>query len=444
MTLSSVAAPAMAPRPSLTGLSARLDRAPRPVLALFAGLMAFGTYFAMYAFRKPFAVAQFSGLTLLGIDYKVVLVIAQVVGYAAAKLIGVRVIAEWPAHRRIAGIALQVALAEVALVLFGLVPPPWNVAALFLDGLALGMVWGMVFAFVEGRRQSDMIGAILCASFILASGVVKAVGAWLLFHGYASQWWMPAATGLAFTPLLVLCLAGLAAVPPPDARDIAERVERRPMDRAARSAMLGRFGPGLAALVLTYVMLTALRDFRDNFAAEVWTELGLGGQSDLFALTEIPVGLMVLSVLALVTLIRDNRAALNANLALIGLGLAVAGLASAAFATQMIGPIAWSIALGTGLYLAYTPFNGMVFDRLVAAGGEAATAGFLIYVADAGGYLGSIGLLLVRSFAGLHLHWVRFLEDASGVTAVVGLALTGYAAFDLSARLRRTAGNRRP
>jgi hypothetical protein len=410
---------------------------PRPFFAAYAGLMAFGTYFAMYAFRKPFAVAQFSGLTAFGIDYKVALVIAQVIGYAAAKLIGVRVIAEWPPRRRILGIAGQVALAEIALVLFALIPAPWNVGCLLLDGLALGMVWGMVFGFVEGRRQSDVIGAMLCASFILASGTVKAAGAFLLFNHYANEWWMPALTGLMFAPLLVVCLAGLSVLPPPDPTDVAERVERVPMGRAARAAMLRRFGPSLAAMVAIYVMLTALRDFRDNFAAEVWTELGFGGQADVFALTEIPVSVIVLGLLAAVTLVRDNRAALQANLALVGAGLALAGLSSAAFSFHALGPIAWMITLGTGLYLAYTPFNGMLFDRMIAAGGEAGTCGFLIYVADAGGYLGSVALLLARTFVGFHIDWAQFLVRTSGVTALAGLALLAFALADLRRRLAR-------
>jgi len=130
------------------GIGNWLARAPEWLFALYAGIMAFGTYFAMYAYRKPFAVADFAGVAPFGVSYKIALVIAQVVGYALAKGIGVRVIAELPPQRRIAGIALQVALAEGSLVLFGLLPPPWNIAAMFLDGLALGMVWGMVFGFV--------------------------------------------------------------------------------------------------------------------------------------------------------------------------------------------------------------------------------------------------------------------------------------------------------
>ncbi|MBU6269373.1 MAG: hypothetical protein KGN34_17640 [Sphingomonadales bacterium] len=397
--------------------------------------MTFGTYFAMYAFRKPFAVASFHQMAFGVLPYKVALVIAQVVGYALAKMIGVKVVAELPARLRIVGILAQIAVAELALVLFALIPAPWNVACLFLNGLALGMVWGMVFGFVEGRRQSDLIGAMLCASLILSSGIVKSVGEWVLLDGIASPMWMPAVTGLIFVPLLALCLLGLAIMPPPSAADIAARVLRRPMDGPARKRLLREFAPGLAALVLIYVMLTALRDFRDNFAAEIWTEVGLGGNSGIFAWTEIPICFLVPAVLATQTLIRDNRTGLVANLALVGAGLLLAGLGSLAYSLHLLGPVAWMIAIGGGLYLAYTPFNGMLFDRLVAATGEVATAGFLIYVADASGYVGSVALVLLRSFDGVKLDWADFLVDVSLLTSVLGLVLLAYATVYFRGRL---------
>lgn len=422
-----IALPAAGTTPRAVGVRGWLERAPAPVFALYAGLMAFGTYFGMYAFRKPFAVAGFVGVTpAFGVDYKIALVIAQVVGYALAKMIGVKVIAELPASRRIVGILIQIGVAELALVGFALVPPPWNITFLFLDGLALGMVWGMVFGFVEGRRQSELIGAMLCASFILSSGVVKAVGAAVMLHG-VSQFWMPALTGLIFTPLLALCLAGLSVLPPPDAGDVAARVQRAPMDAAARRRLLWRIGPGLVALIAIYVMLTALRDFRDNFAADIWVEQGLGGNADIFAWTELPVGVVVLAALASLALVRDNGRALAANFILVGLGLAITGLASLAFSAHLLGPIGWMVALGGGLYLAYTPFNGLLFDRLVAVTGQVGNAGFLIYIADASGYVGSVALLVVKNFGGLHLAWTHFLIDAGLGTCVIGLALLALA-----------------
>lgn len=421
----------------LAGLRGRLAGLPGPLFGVFAGLMAFGTYSAMYAFRKPFAVASFADVAPVLVEYKIALVIAQLIGYATAKVIGIKVISELPASMRVLGIVAQVMAAEIALVAFALVPPPWNVAFLFLNGLALGMIWGMVFGFVEGRRQSDLIGAILCASFVLASGVVKSVGAWTMQHWHISQFWMPSVTGLLFVPLLLVCVTGLAALPPPNALDIAQRVERVPMDMTARRAFFGQFAPGLVALIAVYVLLTALRDLRDNFAAEIWAEVGLADKADIFALTELPISVVVLGALAALTVFRDNRVALVANFALVGFGLVLAGLGSLAFSAQVIGPVPWMIALGAGLYLAYTPFNGMLFDRLVGASGRLGTAGFLIYVADSSGYAGSVALVLLRNMVGLKLNWVRFLIDASLMMSVVGIVLMGWAGAYFTRKLAK-------
>ena len=101
---------------------------------------------------------------------KTVLVTAQVLGYTAAKFIGIRVIAEMPPQRRAAGILVLIGMAEVALVLFGMAPPPLHVACLFLNGLSLGMVFGLVIGFLEGRRNTEPLAAGLCTSFILADG----------------------------------------------------------------------------------------------------------------------------------------------------------------------------------------------------------------------------------------------------------------------------------
>ena len=55
---------------------------------------AFGTYFCMYAFRKPFTAAEFAGYEWGGLGYKTLLVTAQVLGYTLSKFIGIKVIAE--------------------------------------------------------------------------------------------------------------------------------------------------------------------------------------------------------------------------------------------------------------------------------------------------------------------------------------------------------------
>ena len=422
-----------------TSLTERLRgwiaRAPPPVFALYGGSMAFGAYFAMYAFRKPFTVASYETAAPLLVDYKIALVIVQVFGYALSKIAGIKFISEMAPQRRAAAILLLISAAELALVLFGLIPAPWNIISLFFNGLALGMIWGLVFGFLEGRRLSELLGAMLCASFIVSSGVVKSVGKSLMLAGWANEYWMPALTGLVFSPLLLICVFGLAALPPPSREDERLRVARVPMDHAARRSMFAAFAPGLVALIVIYVGLTALRDFRDNFAVEIWNGLGFKNDAEIFTLSELPVAVIVLVMLSVLMFIRDNRRAFMANLALVGIGLVIVGMSSLAFEMRAIGPVSWMIALGAGTYLSYTPFNALLFDRFIAAGGRTGTAGFLIYVADACGYVSSVALLIFRNFLDVQLSWIGFLERTSSLVMVAGLILLAGAILYFRRRL---------
>lgn len=407
-----------------------LARASPVAFVLFAGLAGFCAYFSMYAFRKPFTAATFEGVAGwdFTLDYKIALVLAQVAGYALSKLVGVKVISETRPERRAGAIVLLIGVSWIALVLFAVMPAPWNVAALFLNGLPLGLIWGLVFGFMEGRRTSEVLGAILCASFILSSGVVKSVGKALMDGFDVSPFWMPAATGVVFMPLLAISVLALAALPPPSAADEAERVARRPMMAKERAAFLAAHWPALVLLVAAYVLLTAFRDLRDNFAAEIWSALGYGDAATVFTASEGPVAVLSLVAMGVLIAVKDNGRALLLMHGVILAGFAVLGLSTLAFQHQMLSPIAWMITGGAGLYLAYTPFNAMLFDRMIAYSGTVGTAGFLIYVADASGYLGSVALMLIRNFAAVDLPWLPFFVSAAYVTSVAGAVLVAGAA----------------
>lgn len=407
-------------------------------MLLLGGLAAFSAYFAMYAFRKPIAAATFGdvGLHPLGLDYKSALLIAQVLGYAVSKLIGIKVIAEFGRTGRARAIAALISASWLALVGFALLPPVWGLPCLFLNGLPLGMIWGLVFSYVEGRRVSELLGAMLCASFILSSGMVKSVATLLMQHGVTERW-MPAATGVLFVPVLVIALWMLERLPPPSPEDEAERTARVPMSKADRAAFMRDHGVTMALLVSGYILLTAFRDFRDNFAAELWNALGYSGSAAIFSQSELPVAVIALVGLGALMLVRDNLRALIAMHGLILLGAAALGLGTLAFQVGLIGPLAWMIVTGAGVYLAYTPFNAMLFDRMIAALGRAGNAGFLIYVADASGYVGSVALLVWRNLAAPHMDWLRFTTDCAYAASLAVAVLTCCSAMTFVQRARR-------
>ena len=416
-----------------------LRKAPPLAFTAFASLAGFATYFSMYAFRKPFAAASFGHVDGwdYALDFKIALVIAQVLGYATSKFIGIKVIAEMrPTYRGRAILAL-IGASWIALVLFAVAPAILKVAAMFLNGLCLGMIWGLVFGYMEGRRSSEILGAVLCASFIVSSGVVKSVGILLIQRAHVPVFWMPAAAGLVFVPVLLLSVWGLTALPAPTLEDETARVRRAPMTTQEVRAFLFNYGLGVTLLVITYVFATALRDFRDNFAAELWTALGYSNAATVFTSTELPVAAVALVAMGVIVKVKSNVRALAVIHGMILAGLVLLGASTLAFDAGWLGPLAWMIASGAGLYVVYTPFNAMLFDRLVAVSGRIATAGFLIYVADSAGYAGSCALLLWRNFGLLHVEWLTVFRYSAYTTSVVGIVLisASLAYFNRRARL---------
>ena len=182
-------------------------------------------------------------------------------------------------------------------------------------------------------------------------------------------------------------------------------------------------------LVLCYVLVTAIRDFRDNFAAEIWTALGFGHAAAVFTASEVPVAVLSLTVLAVIIVVRDNTKALLVIHGVVIAGLLLLGVSTLAFQAGLLSPLAWMILSGAGLYMAYVPFNAMLFDRLIAASDTVGTAGFLIYVADASGYLGSCALLLWRNFGLMQLNWLQVFTAGAYGTSVAGMMLMALSAL---------------
>jgi len=184
------------------------------------------------------------------------------------------------------------------------------------------------------------------------------------------------------------------------------------------------FAVGMILLIIVYTILTAFRDFRDNFMNEILKALGYGKEPEVFTETELPVTLGVLALLGTIMFIKDNLKALLVNHWVIAGGFAIAGLSTLAFQAHLIGPLAWIMFTGFATYTAYIPFNCIIFERLIAAFRYVSNAGFLIYVSDAFGYLGSVGVLFYKNFAEPDLSWLKFFTIFCYVMSVVGVVLT--------------------
>lgn len=383
---------------------------------IWAVAAAFGCYFCMYAFRKPFTAASYGDTTLWGLGFKTVLVTAQVFGYMVSKFIGIRVIAEMPPQRRAISILMLILVAEAALVLFGVLPRPWNAVCLFLNGLPLGMVFGLVLGYLEGRRMTEALTAGLCASFILADGATKSVGAWLLQRGVVEDW-MPALAGALFLLPLGICVVMLSRVPPPTRPDVSARSERAPMTGAERRYLVSRYAAGLCPLIVMYLLVTIARSLRADFAPEIWQGLGTKTDAGMYTRSEIWIALGVLVVNGAAVLICDNRRAFFASLATCGLGVTLLSMALLAQLSGAISGFAFMVLMGLGLYLPYVAMHTTVFERLLGMTRERGNLGFLMYLADSVGYLGYVCVMLARNFSSAPHDMLGLLIFAGWLTA---------------------------
>lgn len=399
------------------------------VLLLVVSFAAFVVYTGMYGFRKPFTVGLYESWSFLGISYKVCLVIAQVIGYMISKFIGIRVIASMNPQHRIQGILICILTAWLALFLFAVIPAPYNIICMFLNGLPLGMVFGLVFGFLEGRKTTEIMGAFLASSFIFASGLAKTVGKWLLININIHDFWMPFIAGSIFLIPLLFALWLLKQTPVPSESDIMVRTERVPMNKQERLKFVMKFGWLLLPVVISYMLFTIVRDFSEDFANELWAETGYISDAGIFVKSSTIITIFVLIIIASFFSIKSNYRAFIYTHILVIAGLLMSLVSTILFNQAFLSPVSWMIFSTAGLYLAYLPFNCLYFERMISTYSVKGNVGFVMYIADAFGYLGTVLVLLIKEFVTLQFSWVIFFSFLFSSTALVGIVLVLFTLF---------------
>lgn len=403
----------------IDSLRAKVAKWPYALLSVMAGVAAFGAYTSMYAFRKAFVAGTFTGYQYFHVDFKVWLIIAQIIGYALSKFYGIRFISEITGAKRGVTILILIGMAWLALLGFALVPAPYSVIFLLINGFPLGLIWGLVFSYLEGRRSTEFMAAVLSVSLIFASGFVKTIGKYLLKALPISDFQMPFITGALFVVPLLLFVLLLELMPPPSEKDMALRTKRKPMNATERKQFLIRFLPGIILTLIIYVLLTVMRDVRDSFERELWDSFGIKDPL-IFTTTSTQISLFVLVAISLMILVRKNlRAFVIIHLMIIG-GCAAIGVSTVMFSLHMISPTTWMIITGLGLYMGYIPYNAVFFERMIATFHYKSNVGFLIYVADSIGYLGSVSLLLTKELGKPNISWADFFKEGVVFVAVIG------------------------
>jgi hypothetical protein len=192
------------------------------------------------------------------------------------------------------------------------------------------------------------------------------------------------------------------------------------MSGTQRMAFFKTFAPGLVLLIVVYTVLTAFRDMRDTYMSDILKSLGFDKKPEIFTQTEIPVMLAVLLFLGMLFVIKDNRRALIVNHWVIFGGLLMAGLSTFAWQAGLISPLVWISLTGFATYMAYIPFNCLLFERLIATFKYVSNVGFLIYLVDSFGYLGSLGVVLFKEFGNANVSWLSFFIQFNYLLTVIG------------------------
>ncbi|GAB4107803.1 DUF5690 family protein [Echinicola sediminis] len=374
---------------------------------------AFWAYTGMYAVRKAFLAGQFEdvGVAYSDFHFKTLLIISQVIGYMLSKFIGIKVVSEVPSNRRFTLLAGLVGFSLAMLLAFYWLPVGWKPVAMFLNGLPLGMIFGLVLVYLEGRKNSELLVAALSATFIFSTGLIKTTGLWLMNSYQLNEFLMPFITGAIYFPFFMLAIYFLSKSQGPSEEDKQLRTERVPMKKKERRDFLKTHGSTFVGLVLIYVILTVVRDFRDNFIVEFWAELGLSENPELMTLTELPIALFVLIISAMGILIMNNQKAFNLGMYATIISAALMMLTTLLFTKGKIDPVFWMISSGFGVYLPYILFHCLLFERFIAVLKYKGTVGYLFYIADAFGYLASVGILIFKETMDFNYSWINFFTQ---------------------------------
>ena len=333
---------------------------------LYAGGAALLSYSLVYALRKPFTAATFDGMELFGMDYKIATSIIQIFGYMVSKFIGIKLISELKREGRLKFILVSILVAELSLVLFGCLPRPFNVLALFF-----------------------------------------------------SEFWMPALIGAVALPLLAGLGYILDHLPKPTAEDKALRVERVTLNKQQRWNLFRSFAPILTLLFFANLFLTVLQDVKEDFLVKIIDVNAAGLSPWVFAKVDGVVTLIILAIFATLAVMKSHIKVLSVLLTLVIAGAITLSTVAFNYHTLQLSPLVWLFIQSLCLYFSYLSFQTIFFDRFIACFRIKGNVGFFIAMVDSIGYTGTVVVLVVKECFNPDLNWLEFYNTMAGTVGIV-------------------------
>ncbi|WP_312189647.1 DUF5690 family protein, partial [Sphingobacterium sp.] len=143
----------------------------------------------------------------------------------------------------------------------------------------------------------------------------------------------------------------------------------------------------------------------------------------IFAKVDATIALIVLLWIGCLITVKDNLKAFKLIHYMIIMGFLIAGISTYLFSMQWIGGLSWMLLVGLGLYMSYIPYNAIFFERMIATYRMKSNIGFVMYMADSVGYLGSFLILINKEFLPNSVTWGGYFIDLVYLASVIGAIL---------------------
>ena len=118
-------------------------------------------------------------------------------------------------------------------------------------------------------------------------------------------------------------------------------------------------------------------------------------------------------------------------------GFVLAAACTWLFQAHQLSVFQWMTGVGLGLYMVYIPYNSNLFDRFISAFRITGNVGFLIYLADSFGYLGSVAVILSKTLFSIEWNWLRFYTNLVYWTSGLGIAGLLFSIFYFQRKFSR-------
>ena len=311
--------------------------------------------------------------------------------------------------------------------------PGAQVACVFVSSFFSSWLYGAAATYLEGRRTTEVLLAVLSFFLIYAGNLSRGTAALVLQAG-CPPLLMPLAIGAVACPISIALYVAVDRAPPPSAADVATRSKRTAMTGAQRAAFLRRWGVFVAPQCAAYALLTGIRSVRDLYSQQIFAEsLGVAEAPPyVFLIADLPGAICGGAVLLLLSRVPSNERAVFFNLGAQAASAVLLLSSTILFALKGLPGLAWQLAAGTGIFVPYLVMQTPIFERLLAVAQSEGTLSFLIFLSDGIGYVVSITLLLYRDFApatAVAGGELALFERMAGGCAAACLVLTAVSAL---------------